>query len=325
MSGSGLSFSIRFRHSSSLPQSNGHSTGMSSSSSSTWQSDRTMIMKMHSYMATIGHVRHVSQQSAAILAQLRDVTSRVGGWEKAMADAKRRRGDLERETDTQITSTGASLSPFSIIGLRNGGVSPPYAEVPSATALRNGLMHVTAAETASEIVSDDDKPEGIPSHILVHHPDSQISALAKEYSELESELVSSGPERVPWPENITFKDFAMYQLIPTLVYELEYPRTKRIRPFRNLWHLRSDLYYHGDIHFTIYKSDSRTVFRPDVIGLGLPFMLAYLLFYIIFVSPIVGSMRTGYNVSLQLLGHTLMQKLLTVELDVLRRILPRGE
>jgi sterol O-acyltransferase len=184
-------------------------------------------MKMHSYMATNGYLRHVSQQSAAILAQLRDVTSRVGGWEKAMADAKRRRDDLERETDTEITSTGTSPSPFSIIGLRNGGVSPPYAEVPSATALRNRLIHVAAAETASEIVSDDDKPKHIPSHILVHHPDSQISALAKEYSELESELVSSGPEHVRWPENITFKNFAMYQLIPTLVYELEYPRTKR--------------------------------------------------------------------------------------------------
>jgi len=186
-----------------------------------------MIMKMHSYMATNGYLRHVSQQSAAVLDQLRDATSRIGGWEKAMADAKRRHDDLERETDTEITSTGTSPSPFGTIGLRSGGVSPPYVEVPSASALRKRLLHATAVETASEIVSDDDKLKDTPSHILVHHPDSQISALATEYSELESELVSSGPERVRWPENITFKNFAMYQLIPTLVYELEYPRTKR--------------------------------------------------------------------------------------------------
>jgi sterol O-acyltransferase len=69
---------------------------------------------------------------------------------------------------------------------------------------------------------DDEKPKGVASH---HHPDSQISALSAEYSELESELVGSGPQRVRWPEDITFKNFVVYQLIPSLVYELEFPRT----------------------------------------------------------------------------------------------------
>jgi sterol O-acyltransferase len=62
---------------------------------------------------------------------------------------------------------------------------------------------------------------------LVMHPDPQISDMAKDYSELLNELVSSGPTYVKWPENITWKNFAVYQLIPTLVYELEYPRTDR--------------------------------------------------------------------------------------------------
>jgi len=64
-------------------------------------------------------------------------------------------------------------------------------------------------------------------HVLVYHPDEKIAALAHEYSELRSELVSPGPEYVTWPDNITWKNFAEYQLIPTLVYELEYPRTDR--------------------------------------------------------------------------------------------------
>jgi sterol O-acyltransferase len=193
--------------------------------------DQTMIMKMHSYMATNGYLRSVSQQSAEILTQLRAATVRVGGWEKAVFDAKQRREDLEREMDTDTTNTGTSSSPFGTLELRGGGLSTSYAQVPSAAALRNRLLRVTEAETASEAVSDDDKPNNKPnnitSHVLVHHPDPQISALATEYTELESELVSSGPERVRWPENITFKNFAVYQLIPTLVYELEYPRTKR--------------------------------------------------------------------------------------------------
>ena len=65
------------------------------------------------------------------------------------------------------------------------------------------------------------------SHPLVDHPDSQISALAAEYSELESELVSSGPQHVRWPEDITFKNFVVYQLIPPLVHELEFIRIQR--------------------------------------------------------------------------------------------------
>ncbi len=186
-----------------------------------------MIMKMHSYMATNGYLRYVSQQSAEILTQLRDATVRVGGWEKAIYEAKQRREALERETDTDATSTGASPSPFGTLELRGAGLSASYARIPSAAALRNRLIRVVETEVASETVSDDEKPKDATSHILVNHPDPQISALATEYTELESELVSSGPERVRWPENITFKNFAVYQLIPTLVYELEYPRTKR--------------------------------------------------------------------------------------------------
>jgi len=186
-----------------------------------------MIMKMHSYMATNGYLRHVSRQSAEIMTQLRDATVRVGGWEKAIYEAKQRREDLERETDTDATSTGASPSPFGTLDLRGAGLSTSYSDVPSAAALRNRLIRVAETEAASETISDDEKPKGATSHVLVNHPDSQISALATEYTELESELVSSGPERVRWPENITFKNFAVYQLIPTLVYELEYPRTKR--------------------------------------------------------------------------------------------------
>jgi sterol O-acyltransferase len=188
-----------------------------------------MIMKMHSYMATNGYLQSVSQQSPKVLAQLRDATHRVGGWERAISEAKRRREDLERETDTDSTGTGTGLSPSPSGNLRlsNGDLSSPYLEVPSAAALRKRLIHVTETETTSETVLDDAKPKDVTSHVLVHHPDPQISALATEFSELESELVSSGPERVRWPENITFKNFAVYQLIPTLVYELEYPRTKR--------------------------------------------------------------------------------------------------
>lgn len=74
---------------------------------------------------------------------------------------------------------------------------------------------------------DSSKPKAPGVHPLADHPDEAVSALARDLSELESELVSFGPEYVRWPANIGWKNFSVYMLIPTLVYELEYPRTDR--------------------------------------------------------------------------------------------------
>ena len=174
-------------------------------------------MKMHSYMATNGYLKHVSQQSAELLTQLRDATSRVGGWEKALSEAMKHRESLEREAGADI-SPGTSISSIPTPELSDSA-SSSYLQVHTAATLRNRLIR------ASE--STDDKLKDLTPSALVDHPDPEISALATEYVDLESELESSGPERVRWPENITFKNFAVYQLIPTLVYELEFPRTNK--------------------------------------------------------------------------------------------------
>jgi sterol O-acyltransferase len=82
-------------------------------------------------------------------------------------------------------------------------------------------------------------------HPLATHPDQLISELSREVENLRDDLTSSpsnitttadGVERevynktVTWPSNVTLANFWDYLLIPTLVYELSYPRTKAIRP-----------------------------------------------------------------------------------------------
>jgi sterol O-acyltransferase len=83
-------------------------------------------------------------------------------------------------------------------------------------------------------------------HPLATHPDSLISELAREVESIREDLTSSpdpnittseeGDQQetftktVTWPENITVWNFWDYLLVPTLVYELSYPRTKAIRP-----------------------------------------------------------------------------------------------
>lgn len=77
-----------------------------------------------------------------------------------------------------------------------------------------------------------DNDPSVPSerHPLVGHPDPRINDLACTIRDLDDELTSTGINgkgKVRFPENITLWNFVDYQLIPTLVYELEYPRTDK--------------------------------------------------------------------------------------------------
>ncbi|KAF9038453.1 MBOAT, membrane-bound O-acyltransferase family-domain-containing protein [Panaeolus papilionaceus] len=173
----------------------------------------------------------------------------------------------------------------------NGHVTSPNMNDPSVQLVHK-LQTRDGTEPSTYITQDDDSelPEGVMPNPLIHHPDSQISALAKDYSELQAEMVSTGPEYVKWPQNISWKNFALYQLIPSLVYELEYPRTDRIRP---LYLFEKTVATFGTfaLLYTVTESfilpytsiASQKSFLRSLLDLALPFMMAYLLlFFIIF-------------------------------------------
>lgn len=151
-------------------------------------------------------------------------------------------------------------------------------------------------------------------HPLVTHPDPIISSMAREIETQREELMSVAPHRpeiddadvegagglenpegqgkqsrVCWPENVTYANFWDYLLVPTLVYELEYPRTKSVRP---LYVLEKTLATFGTFfviyviteHFIIPHSPTKdTPLLPIFLKLALPMMVNYLLiFYIMF-------------------------------------------
>lgn len=144
-------------------------------------------------------------------------------------------------------------------------------------------------------------------HPLATHPDVLLSSLAREVESLREDLMSVPPHkpdgvpdddakssggkesRVCWPDNVTFANFWDYLLVPTLVYELEYPRTRSIRP---LYVLEKTLATFGTF-FVIYVITEHFIIphspRPNTpllqtfLKLALPMMLNYLLiFYIMF-------------------------------------------
>jgi sterol O-acyltransferase len=208
-----------------------------------------MIMKMHSYMTINGYLQFVSTRSLQLFEELRQATLQVGGWDEAIATARAHRGELEYAqalngtgtSDSEMAST-VSVTPAEPMG----STTAAYTDVSTANALRKRLAAISL-DAKSKVATISDLPEyPTPSdtpndqisssttssmphspHLLVYHPRENISMLAKEYSDLESELISSGPNYVRWPHNISFRNFAIYQVIPTLVYELEYPRTDR--------------------------------------------------------------------------------------------------
>ncbi|TFK39815.1 MBOAT, membrane-bound O-acyltransferase family-domain-containing protein [Crucibulum laeve] len=268
-----------------------------------------MIMKMHSYMTVNGHMQDVIYQSQSLLKQLKAATRAVGGWDKAIADAREHQAELDALNGSLTDGSANGSSPASGTPPVPVGSSSSYLDAKTAVDLRKRLAAVAAQSNTQVIqdviqidhklsskdgsesttvvyVEDEKEPQ---EHPLVHHPDPSISAMAVDYSELQSELKSNGPNYVTWPNNITWTNFAVYQLIPTLVYELEYPRTDRIRPLYVFEKTVATfgtfalLYTVTESFILPYTPTKDQSFFRSLLDLALPFMVAYLLlFYIIF-------------------------------------------
>lgn len=203
-----------------------------------------MIMKMHSYMATNGHLQKVHRDFQSAFTSLRSATSKVGGWDSALVEARARA--LSAGTDPMPSGAASKNVSGEGYGTPNlsselstlpNGTTRSYIDGDMAVALRKRLQDVPqndANGTTSRDVKDQlqnggskgdrDTPEYTA---LVYHPDKEVSELAGQLLDLDEELTSQGELHVRWPDNISVGNFATYMLIPTLVYELEYPRTKK--------------------------------------------------------------------------------------------------
>ena len=186
-------------------------------------------MKMHSYVYVNGYLQWVDREAKKALTVLQKETERVGGYETAVAVATIHRKEADGGS---VRSDSGSSTPDAPSGHIGGEKSYLEVEVSAAAVLRQRLAAAAAAAAATknEAVAVEhitETTEESELHPLVDYPDEKISELAREFSELDAELVSTGPEKIRWPNNISWSNFADYQLIPTLVYDLEYPRTER--------------------------------------------------------------------------------------------------
>ncbi|KAF8141529.1 MBOAT, membrane-bound O-acyltransferase family-domain-containing protein [Boletus edulis] len=265
-----------------------------------------MIMKVHSYISVNGYLHDVSRRSQRVLAHLRSLIEdpSIGGLDKAFLDAKAHLesnssdNHFKARSDLQINTPGTEVTMIS-----------SFPDLQPADVLRRRLVTAsngTVVELGAPVVegatpdsSNPSTPDGSaidpPSltpttiSILGHYPSLAIASVAHEFLELDAELVSTGTERVRYPQNLTWKNFCTYMLIPTLVYELEYPRTDRIRPE---YVFEKTVAFMGSFALLYTVTESFIIpltptpdqsFIRSLLDLALPFMISYLLlFYIIF-------------------------------------------
>lgn len=260
-----------------------------------------MVMKMHSYITLNWQLQSVTEQSRELFDSLKEKTRAIGGWDKALEDAIAKKTELQLQTSIAYASSTYEPTPIGTPPVDEAS-STTTVDAPTASALRQRLNAVASPPSddnqGSLTAGVDIHPDV---HTLIHHPDSEISAIAKDYSELQSELTSSGPYPVTWPNNISWKNFAIYQLIPTLVYDLEYPRTDRIRPIYVFEKTVATfgtfalLYSVTESFILPYTPTADQSFLRSLLDLALPFMMAYLLlFYIIFECICNGFAELSY-------------------------------
>lgn len=115
-----------------------------------------------------------------------------------------------------------------------------------------------------------------------------LDQLEEKINQVEGYLHSPS-KNICYPENVTFLNYVDFLLVPTLVYELEYPRTEKIRP----WYLFEKILATFGTFFLLYVNTETyiipilpnvsTSFYHTMVQMLFPFMMDYLLiFYIIF-------------------------------------------
>lgn len=175
-----------------------------------------VLLQVHSYCSHNGDLSEKARQYERSESKLRTLLSDLGGrkkvegearaaWEKAVAN------EQSKETSAFADSTPDLLAPAPHEGLRR----------------RTSRSRRHSSDPASpSIPSADEAPsEGIEA--LTWHPDERVSQLAIDLADLDEALVSTGPQKIRYPDNVTLPNFLDYLLIPTLVYHLEYPRTQK--------------------------------------------------------------------------------------------------
>ncbi|GAA5861742.1 hypothetical protein JCM3774_002691 [Rhodotorula dairenensis] len=272
----------------------------------------TMLMKVHSYCSLNGELAERARQMRKDEKELEKVlesepggrraaeTAARGAWEKACSEENSAVDDND-EQGSRLPQPNL-LAPLANLASASSTQPSSDEEHALATAMRqrriSGRRRSRSPLKHKKVpipkpTKEEEPREGIET--LTWHPRERIAHLAMAICDAKDALSSGGKENISFPQNVTILNFLDYLLVPTLVYELEYPRTKTIRP---LYVLEKTLATFGTFtllvliveHFILPNMPrSDQTFFASVLDLALPFSCCYLLvFYIIFEAILNG-------------------------------------
>ncbi|KAI9227087.1 MAG: MBOAT, membrane-bound O-acyltransferase family-domain-containing protein [Piptocephalis tieghemiana] len=187
----------------------------------TFFSMHTMVltMKIHSYITQNTHFRHLRRSLKRMLKEEKEVR------EELQAD-----GSLV-ETDT---SSGKKGNWWFMRRTRLQARRPFISSLPDSTSFDPSSSQEvtrlagTSEEDESETGGDEAARKGpavSPAEAALR---GRLEHLRKDIARTEVELC---PGTVAYPNNLTLANWVDYVLIPSLVYEIHFPRTDRIRPW----------------------------------------------------------------------------------------------
>lgn len=202
----------------------------------------TMLMKVHSYCSLNGELAERARQMRKDEKELEKILEAESGgrraaevaareaWEKACREETSALDDEPSSASTRPDLLAPPADPASTFSTQPSSEE----EHVQATALRqrrvsgrrrsNSPLKHKAVPALSKPNPEEEPREGVET--LTWHPQERIAHLAMAICDAKDALSSGGKENISFPQNVTFLNFLDYLLVPTLVYELEYPRTK---------------------------------------------------------------------------------------------------
>lgn len=283
-----------------------------------------MIMKVHSYLTFNGNASIKREYYHKACKDLDQLVDRMDGKEHclkvARAEAQKQVEGAHSPKKSAVTSE-VPAEPASEDKKDEDDKSeekkPKHLGVPESVAESDGSdirrrrsRHVSleeaekaAANKAATSASPSSPVSDADIHVLCFSPVPSIADAANAAADLADEITAhprsptvnstdqSSPkdaDRLRYPHNLTYRNFIDYLILPTLVYELDYPRTNEIRP---LYVLEKTLATFGTFsllyiiteHYILPITNSRQdyMFWELALELTTPFMINYvLIFYI---------------------------------------------
>jgi sterol O-acyltransferase len=172
----------------------------------------TMIMKVHSYCSYNGYLSEQSRELDIAKERLETVLKNRGSKDAVLREAAAAKAKQVLRATPKVNGSAISAD--------TTATSAPTTH-PSSTMSRRRHSGLYPKRRPSQPLLDE-KDDDIS--LLEFHPDETVADLAISIKDLTDELVSTS-SKVVWPANVTYSNYMDYLLVPTLVYELEYPRT----------------------------------------------------------------------------------------------------